>query len=113
MTQDADKTSRTVFVAGGGGFLGSRICDTFLQQGWQVISIGIGAPIGLRGEAIHHEGLVTRDLMEAAKRAQGAPDLIVHAADIILFAEGIRRDIGDLKARLSDCAQGRDATINI
>jgi UDP-glucose 4-epimerase len=80
MSQNGANASQTVIVAGGGGFLGSRICDAFLERGWRVVSVGIGAPIGLREGASHHEGLVTRELLSAASQAHGAPDLIVHAA---------------------------------
>jgi UDP-glucose 4-epimerase len=73
-------SGKTVIVAGGGGFLGSRICDAFLERGWRVVSAGIGAPIGLRDGTHHHEGLVTRELLTAASDAHGSPDLIVHAA---------------------------------
>jgi len=80
MSEDVAKRSQCVIVAGGGGFLGSRICDAFLDRDWRVVSVGIGAPIGLRDGARHHEGLVTRELLTAASEAHGAPDLIVHAA---------------------------------
>ncbi len=73
-------SGQSVIVAGGGGFLGSRICDAFLERRWRVVSVGIGAPIGLREGAHHHEGLVTRELLTAASEAHGTPDLIVHAA---------------------------------
>lgn len=80
MSQDCARTSQTVIVAGGGGFLGSKICDAFRERGWQVVSVGIGAPVGLPAGTSHHEGLVTRELLTAASQAHGTPDLIVHAA---------------------------------
>jgi UDP-glucose 4-epimerase len=71
---------QTVFVAGGGGFLGGSICAAFLQKGWQVVSIGLGRPV-IAGEGLHHhEGLVTRQLLSAAAQAHGSPALVVHAA---------------------------------
>ena len=40
-------------------------------------------------------------------------NFIVHAADILLFAEGMRRDLGELKARLGDGAAASAAAVNI
>ena len=77
-------------------------CDTIITKA-RARGIGAGAHVTYQANRIAHE----------ERWARLGANLIVHAADIILFAEGIRRDIGDLKARLSDCAQGRDATINI
>ncbi len=77
-------------------------CDTIITKA-RARGLGAGAHVTYQANRIAHE----------ERWARLGANLIVHAADIILFAEGIRRDIGDLKARLSDCAQGRDATINI
>lgn len=71
---------QTVFVAGGGGFLGASICAAFLRAGWQVVSIGLGPPVATRDGVHHHEGLVTRQLLAAAALAHGSPSLVVHAA---------------------------------
>lgn len=40
-------------------------------------------------------------------------NFIVHAADIILFAEGLRRDLGELKQRLGAAPAGPTPVINI
>ena len=77
-------------------------CDTIITKA-RARGLGAGAHVTYQANRSAHE----------ERWARLGANLIVHAADIILFAEGIRRDVGDLKARLSDCAQGRDATINI
>lgn len=40
-------------------------------------------------------------------------NFLIHAADIILFSEGLRRDLADLKTRLGGPAPGQGPTINI
>ncbi len=45
--------------------------------------------------------------------AQLGANFIVHAADILLFAEGLRRELGDLKARLGDSPAAPSANLNI
>jgi 4-hydroxy-2-oxoheptanedioate aldolase len=77
-------------------------CDTIISQA-RARGLGAGAHVTYQANRIAHE----------ERWARLGANLIIHAADIILFAEGIRRDVGDLKSRLSDCAQGRDAQINI
>jgi len=77
-------------------------CDTIITKA-RARGLGAGAHVTYQANRSAHE----------ERWARLGANLIVHAADIILFAEGIRRDVGDLKARLSECAQGRDATINI
>lgn len=77
-------------------------CDTIIAKA-RARGLGAGAHVTYQANRIAHE----------ERWARLGANLIIHAADIILFAEGIRRDVADLKARLSDKTQGRDATINI
>lgn len=112
MIPDGGKTNQTVFVAGGGGFLGSRICDAFLAKGWQVISAGIGTPIVLREGVRHHEGLVTRELLAAAKNTHGSPDLIVHAAGGSSVGQSWESPRGDFDLSVGSTAEILDFVRN-
>lgn len=80
ITGDADARARTVYVAGGGGFLGAATCAQLFKQGWRVVSLGIGAPDAVRDIAGHVEGLITRDTLDAATDQFGPPDVVIQAA---------------------------------
>jgi hypothetical protein len=52
-------------------------------------------------------------LTDEERWARLGANFILHAADIIFFAEGIRRELGDLKHRLRDGAAADGPRINI
>jgi len=52
-------------------------------------------------------------LADEERWARLGANFILHAADIILFAEGIRRELGELKQRLRDVPSPAGAPINI
>ncbi|MSU49039.1 MAG: aldolase [Opitutus sp.] len=77
-------------------------CDTIITKA-RARGLGAGAHVTYQANRIAHE----------ERWARLGANLIIHAADIILFSEGIRRDLGDLKARLGDDAPAQGKNINI
>lgn len=77
-------------------------CDTIIAKA-RARSLGAGVHAVYPGNRLAHE----------EHWARLGANFIIHAADIILFAEGLRRDLGELKTRLGDIAPGRGPTINI
>ena len=80
-TTGKDEAAPLAMIAGGGGFLGSALARIYLELGWRVVTLGLGAPTGTTGQrVVHHEGLISRDLLTSASRSSGKPDLVIHAA---------------------------------
>ena len=77
-------------------------CDTIITRA-RARSLGAG---------IHLIYQANR-LADEERWARLGANFILHAADIILFAEGIRRELGELKARLGDTPAGDGAKINV
>lgn len=80
ITGGADAPVPTVYVAGGGGFLGRATCAQLLKRRWRVVSLGIGTPDSIPDIAGHVEGLITRDTLDAATDQFGPPDVVIQAA---------------------------------
>jgi 4-hydroxy-2-oxoheptanedioate aldolase len=77
-------------------------CDTIMTK---ARARGVGAGIHVIYQA--------NRLTDEERWARLGANFILHAADIILFAEGIRRELGDLKHRLRDGAAADGPRINI
>jgi len=77
-------------------------CDTIITKA-RARSVGAGI----------HVIYQANRLADEERWARLGANLILHAADIILFSEGIRRELGELKARLGDSAPLGSAGINI
>lgn len=77
-------------------------CDTIITKA-RARSVGAGI----------HVIYQANRLADEERWARLGANFILHAADVILFAEGIRRELGDLKHRLGDSAAGEGAKINI
>lgn len=77
-------------------------CDTIIRK---ARARGIGAGVHVIYEK-------DRNAHEARWAGLGA-NFIVHAGDILFFSEGIRRELGALKATLGDTPGARSASINI
>lgn len=77
-------------------------CDTIITKA-RARGLGAGAHVTYQANRIAHE----------ERWARLGANLIIHAADIILFSEGIRRDLGDLKTRLGDLGPGQGTNITI
>ncbi|MBI4624395.1 MAG: aldolase [Verrucomicrobia bacterium] len=77
-------------------------CDAIITRA-RARSLGAGVHVIYPANRLAHE----------ERWARLGANFIVHAADIILFSEGIRRDLGDLKARLCDTAASHGASINL
>lgn len=77
-------------------------CDTIISRA-RARSVGAGVHVIYQANRIAHE----------ERWARLGANFIVHAADILLFAEGIRRDLADLKNRLGDNAARPGAPIHI
>ena len=77
-------------------------CETIITKA-RARSLGAGVHAVYPANRLAHE----------ERWARLGANFIVHAADILLFAEGIRRDLGELKARLGDAGPGRAESINI
>jgi 4-hydroxy-2-oxoheptanedioate aldolase len=77
-------------------------CDTIISKA-RARSLGAGVhAVYLKNRLAHEEHW-----------ARLGANFIIHAADIIMFSEGIRRDLGELKTRLGDLAPGQGPAINI
>jgi 4-hydroxy-2-oxoheptanedioate aldolase len=77
-------------------------CDTIITKA-RARSLGAGIHVIYEANRVAHE----------ERWARLGANFILHAADIILFAEGIRREIGELKRRLSDVPSQAGDPINI
>lgn len=77
-------------------------CDTIITR---ARARGLGAGV--------HAVYPTNRLAHEEHWARLGANFIIHAADIILFSEGIRRDLGELKTRLGDGGAGKGPAINI
>jgi 4-hydroxy-2-oxoheptanedioate aldolase len=77
-------------------------CDTIISKA-RARGLGAGVHVIYQANRLEHEERWVR---------LGA-NFILHAADIILFAEGLRRDLGELKQRLGDAPAGPKPLINI
>lgn len=85
---------RTVFVIGGGGFIGRHVCRRFHREGWRVLSVGRGSP----DEVAEH---ITTDLPDprlASLFAHSKPDLCVHCAGRASVALSVTDPHGDFLA---------------
>lgn len=79
-----------------------RACDTILTKA-RARGLGAGVHAVYPGNRLEHE----------ERWARAGANFLIHAADIILFAEGLRRDLGELKRRLGETGPGRGESINI
>lgn len=77
-------------------------CDTIITKA-RARSLGAGIHVIYEANRVAHE----------ERWARLGANFILHAADIILFAEGIRREVGELRARLGETASGNGGSINI
>lgn len=77
-------------------------CDTIITK---ARACGLGAGL--------HAIYPANRLADEERWARLGANFVLHAADIILFAEGMRRDLADLKARLGDTLAAGAASINI
>jgi 2-keto-3-deoxy-L-rhamnonate aldolase RhmA len=77
-------------------------CDTIITKA-RARSLGAGVHAVYPKNRLAHE----------EHWARLGANFIIHAADIILFAEGLRRDLSELKGRLGDLASGQGPKINI
>lgn len=77
-------------------------CDTIITKA-RARSLGAGI----------HVIYQANRLADEERWAQLGANFILHAADVILFAEGIRRELGELKERLRDVPSPAGAPINI
>jgi 2-keto-3-deoxy-L-rhamnonate aldolase RhmA len=77
-------------------------CDTIIRKA-RARSVGAGVHVIYEKDRSVHE----------ERWAKLGANFIVHAGDILLFAEGIRRELGELKTRLGDAAGARGESINI
>src|SRR5437660_1440852 len=87
-----------VLITGGGGFVGSHLCDHLLQRGDHVTVIDNFAT-GRRDNLTPHNNLsviegtiASADLVNDAFR-QGTPDVVVHAAAAYKDPESWQEDI--------------------
>jgi UDP-glucose 4-epimerase len=75
--------SGTVYVTGAAGFLGRNICRCFASAAWRVVGIGRGAvdrDLAAWGATHSIAAQIDLDGLDAAYKAGGPPDVIVHAA---------------------------------
>ena len=77
-------------------------CDTIITKA-RACALGAGI----------HVIYQANRLADEERWARLGANFILHAADVILFSEGIRRELGELKARLGDTPGGDAAKINI
>lgn len=77
-------------------------CDTIITKA-RARSLGAGIHVIYEANRVSHE----------ARWARLGANIILHAADVILFAEGIRREVGELKARLGEPAADHGENITI
>ena len=74
--------SKRVLITGGAGFIGSHVCDLFLDQGWSVEivdDLSTGKRVNLPDDVTLHELDIRTD--EAARLIrEGSFDLVVHLA---------------------------------
>lgn len=77
-------------------------CDTIITKA-RARSLGAGIHVIYEANRVAHE----------ERWARLGANFILHAADIILFAEGLRREVGELKARLGEAAPGNGGNLNI
>jgi 4-hydroxy-2-oxoheptanedioate aldolase len=77
-------------------------CDEIISRA-RAHSLGAGVHAVYPAHRLAHE----------ERWARLGANFIVHAADIILFAEGLRRDLTELKARLGDGPAAAPAALNI
>lgn len=76
--------SGLAFVTGAGGFIGRHAASAFREAGWTVAGFGPAPRFDDVPELLQphrrFEGRVSRQALEEARSAFGAPDVIVHAA---------------------------------
>ena len=79
-----------IWITGGAGFLGSRLCRTFAGQGHSVLSLDLRAPTdGQRGEIVDLSDEAAPERLGRLKEQHGGPDVIVHVA-ATTFARGAK-----------------------
>nr|WP_300998578.1 NAD-dependent epimerase/dehydratase family protein [Hyphomonas sp.] len=95
-----------VVIAGGGGFLGSAIARQYIAHGWRVVTLGLGGPTGQTGrQVVHHEGLISRDLLSAAMRQNGKPNLVIHSAGGASVGRSWEDPRGDFELSVASTAE--------
>ncbi len=77
-------------------------CDTIITKA-RARSLGAGV----------HVIYQANRLADEERWARLGANFILHAADIILFSEGLRRELGELKTRLGETASAGAGSINI
>lgn len=89
--------SRTALVTGATGYIGSKLCERLLAEGWQVHAIVRTAsrplPDTLRDIAVHHYDGNTQSLLDAVSAAQ--PSVVFHLASLFI-AEHHTEQVTDL-----------------
>jgi UDP-glucuronate decarboxylase len=112
-----------ILLTGGRGFLGRYFTAVFQHLNLKLLkdnpvrltvmdNLISAGPEGAQIPTIDHITFLQHDCIKPLPDI-GKVDFILHAADIILFAEGIRREIDELKQRLSDLTSHPSAPINI
>lgn len=85
--------TRTVFVTGGAGYVGSHCCKAFAQAGWRVVTFD-NLSRGWR-DLVKWGPLIEGDLLDsqsiAAAIAQTRPDAVAHFAALAYVGESIER----------------------
>jgi 2-keto-3-deoxy-L-rhamnonate aldolase RhmA len=81
-------------------FLGA--CDTIIAKA-RARSLGAGV----------HVIYQANRLADEERWARLGANFILHAADIILFSEGLRRELGELKSRLGETTSSNGGNLNI